>query len=190
MLYIPSLVYFLITLSICVQSLKIEEVKEIKVKSVLKMEEKEVPVKSKSPKVSRAVHTAVCEVIEKIGKKTDGKEGLLQLHNLLQEHPDIDVNRYLVDANDLLKNHIRNGLKDIDTSKTNQVAGRYLFEIRNCLQYLSFCVEKMDMTVVKEEACGDNERGPEYYFEQLQMWRRRWDETRLKYNMPPTWSSD
>lgn len=92
-------------------------------------------MKSKSPKVSRAVHTAVCEVIEKIGTKADGKEGLLQLHNLLEEHPDIDVNRYLVDADDLIKNHIRNGLKDIDTSKTDQVAGRYLFLIPNVLKY-------------------------------------------------------
>lgn len=90
------------------QSLKLEEVKQVPLKN-----EKPDPRKM----VSRAVHNALTDIFQKIGNKDQSKEGFTLLYDFLQQHPDADIDPFLQKSSDIFQEYVHNGLKSVESSR-------------------------------------------------------------------------
>jgi cytoskeleton-associated protein 5 len=106
---------------------------------------------------SRATHTMLTEIFQKIGNKNDTKEGLTLLYDFMQQHPEADIDPFLKKSSQFFQDYIQNGLREIaDSRKTAK----------------STSVEdKASEIIVTSEADADD-KGPEYWEKRLEKWRK------------------
>lgn len=97
------------------------------------------------------------EIFQKIGNKDETKEGLNLLYDFMQQHPEADIEPFLKKSSKFFQDYIRNGLQEIEKSRKTTM-------------------EKVEEKVTEViSASGENDRddrGPEYWENRLQMWRR------------------
>jgi cytoskeleton-associated protein 5 len=106
---------------------------------------------------SRATHTMLTEIFQKIGNKNDTKEGLTLLYDFMLQHPEADIDPFLKKSSQFFQDYIQNGLREIaDSRKTAK----------------STSVEdKASEIIVPSEADADD-KGPEYWEKRLEKWRK------------------
>jgi cytoskeleton-associated protein 5 len=106
---------------------------------------------------SRATHTMLTEIFQKIGNKNDTKEGLTLLYDFMLQHPEADIDPFLKKSSQFFQDYIQNGLREIaDSRKTAK----------------STSVEdKASEIIVTSEADADD-KGPEYWEKRLEKWRK------------------
>jgi cytoskeleton-associated protein 5 len=78
---------------------------------------------------SRATHTMLTEIFQKIGNKNDTKEGLTLLYDFMQQHPEADIDPFLKKSSQFFQDYIQNGLREIaDSRKTaKSTSGEFCF---------------------------------------------------------------
>ncbi|XP_044257889.1 protein mini spindles [Tribolium madens] len=105
---------------------------------------------------SRATHTMLTEIFQKIGNKDDTKEGLNLLYDFMQQHPEADIDPFLKKSSKFFQDYIQNGLQEIEKSRKTT---REKVEEK--------VVEAITGSVETEE-----NRGPEYWEKRLQTWKK------------------
>lgn len=75
--------------------------------------------KSSPLKLSKSTHEALTEIFRKIGDKEQTKEGLAELYNFTQNHPEADIEPYLKNSSDFFQNYIRQGIQQLEKEKGN-----------------------------------------------------------------------
>lgn len=91
----------------CLQSLKITDIQQ-------KISPKPEP--QRRP-LSRANHSMLTDIFQKIGSKDETKEGLNLLYDFMQEQPEADIDPFLKKSSKFFQDYIKNGLKDIEESR-------------------------------------------------------------------------
>ena len=69
--------------------------------------------KKKMPRFTKTVHEALVEIFKKIGQKNLTKVGLQELYNFKVEHPHVDLEPFLAQSSQYLRDYIEKGLKKI-----------------------------------------------------------------------------
>lgn len=75
-------------------------------------------------KLSKSTHEALTEIFKKIGSKEQTKEGLSELYEFTQKHPEADIEPYLKNSSDFFRNYIRQGIKDLERKKSSGLYGQ------------------------------------------------------------------
>ncbi|KAG8185075.1 hypothetical protein JTE90_029692 [Oedothorax gibbosus] len=75
--------------------------------------------KSSPLKLSKSTHEALTEIFRKIGCKEQTKEGLSELYDFTQNHPEADIEPYLKNSSDFFQNYIRQGIQQLEKEKGN-----------------------------------------------------------------------
>ncbi|XP_043480677.1 protein mini spindles [Leptopilina heterotoma] len=65
-------------------------------------------------------HQQLSEIFKKIGSKTQTQEGLTQLYDFKLQHPEADVQPFLVKSHQFFQDFIEQGLKNIDQARKSQ----------------------------------------------------------------------
>ncbi|XP_015926242.1 cytoskeleton-associated protein 5 [Parasteatoda tepidariorum] len=68
-------------------------------------------------KLSKSTHEALTEIFKKIGCKEQTKEGLAELYEFTQKHPEADIEPYLKTSSDFFQNYIRQGIQQLEKEK-------------------------------------------------------------------------
>ncbi|XP_014295332.1 protein mini spindles isoform X1 [Microplitis demolitor] len=76
---------------------------------------------TKQKHLSKEMHTQLTEIFRKIGSKQHTQEGLAQLYDFKQQHPEADIQPFLVKSHQFFQNFIEQGLKSIDLERKNQI---------------------------------------------------------------------
>jgi cytoskeleton-associated protein 5 len=106
---------------------------------------------------SRATHTMLTEIFQKIGNKNDTKEGLTLLYDFMLQHPEADIDPFLKKSSQFFQDYIQNGLREIaDSRKTAKSTS---------------IEDKASEIIVTSEADADD-KGPEYWEKRLEKWRK------------------
>ncbi|XP_045137048.1 cytoskeleton-associated protein 5-like isoform X2 [Portunus trituberculatus] len=72
----------------------------------------------KSPKrLSKSEHNILSEIFRKIGSKENTKEGLIQLYDFKQKHPEADIEPFLRKSSQFFQNYIERGLKKVEAER-------------------------------------------------------------------------
>ncbi|KAK7077046.1 hypothetical protein SK128_006637 [Halocaridina rubra] len=72
----------------------------------------------KSPKrLSKSAHNTLSEIFRKIGSKENTKEGLIQLYDFKQKHPEADIEPFLRKSSQFFQNYIERGLKRVEMER-------------------------------------------------------------------------
>lgn len=72
----------------------------------------------KSPKrLSKTAHNTLSEIFRKIGSKENTKEGLIQLYEFKQKHPEADIEPFLRKSSQFFQNYIERGLKRVEMER-------------------------------------------------------------------------
>lgn len=72
----------------------------------------------KSPKrLSKTAHNTLSEIFRKIGSKENTKEGLIQLYDFKQKHPEADIEPFLKKSSQFFQNYIERGLKRVEMDR-------------------------------------------------------------------------
>lgn len=69
-------------------------------------------------KLSKSTHEALTEIFKKIGSKEQTKEGISELYDFTQKHPEADIEPYLKNSSEFFRNYIRQGIKDLERKKS------------------------------------------------------------------------
>ncbi|XP_018326942.1 protein mini spindles isoform X2 [Agrilus planipennis] len=126
----------------------------------LKLEEvKQIPVKTDT--LSRSAQKTLKEIFEKMAKKSDAKDALNLLYDFLQQHPEISIEPYLKESK-ILQDYVNNGLKEIG-------------QARKALKETEKFAEVTADTETSASK-GLDSKGVEYYKERLQMWNEVWNQ--------------
>lgn len=83
-------------------------------KSLKIAQAQDVPLQSQRSSLSRANHTMLTEIFQKIGNKDNTKEGLNLLYDFMRQHPEADIEPFLKNSSEFFQGYIRNGLKEIE----------------------------------------------------------------------------
>ncbi|XP_034937769.1 protein mini spindles isoform X2 [Chelonus insularis] len=75
---------------------------------------------TKQKHLSKITHAQLTEIFKKIGSKHQTQEGLAQLYDFKIQHPEADVQPFLVKSHQFFQEFIEQGLKDIDQARKNQ----------------------------------------------------------------------
>ncbi|KFM68160.1 Cytoskeleton-associated protein 5, partial [Stegodyphus mimosarum] len=75
--------------------------------------------KSSPLKLSKSTHEALTEIFKKIGSKEQTQEGLAELCEFTQKHPEADIEPYLQTSSDFFQNYIREGIKELKNKKSS-----------------------------------------------------------------------
>ncbi|XP_044007897.1 protein mini spindles isoform X2 [Aphidius gifuensis] len=75
---------------------------------------------TKQKHISKVIYSQLSEIFSKIGSKNLVQEGLQQLYDFKIQHPEADLQPFLVQSHHLFQNFIEQGLKDIDQARKNQ----------------------------------------------------------------------
>nr|XP_045625393.1 cytoskeleton-associated protein 5-like isoform X4 [Procambarus clarkii] len=76
----------------------------------------------KSPKrLSKTAHNTLSEIFRKIGSKENTKEGLIQLYEFKQRHPEADIEPFLRKSSQFFQNYIERGLKRVEMERQAEV---------------------------------------------------------------------
>ncbi|KAK8725453.1 hypothetical protein OTU49_010866 [Cherax quadricarinatus] len=76
----------------------------------------------KSPKrLSKTAHNTLSEIFRKIGSKENTKEGLIQLYEFKQKHPEADIEPFLRKSSQFFQNYIERGLKRVEMERQAEV---------------------------------------------------------------------
>ncbi|XP_018010529.1 cytoskeleton-associated protein 5 [Hyalella azteca] len=79
---------------------------------------------SKSPKrLSKAANNSLSEIFRKIGSKENTKEGLVELYEFQQMHPEADISPFLSKASLFFQNYIERGLKKVKMEREMKSSG-------------------------------------------------------------------
>ncbi|XP_053980065.1 protein mini spindles [Hylaeus volcanicus] len=70
--------------------------------------------------LSKFTHQQLSEIFKKIGSKEHTQEGLMQLYDFKLQHPEADVQPFLVKSHQFFQDFIEQGLRDIDQARKNQ----------------------------------------------------------------------
>lgn len=68
--------------------------------------------------LSRANHSMLTDIFQKIGNKEETKDGLNSLYDFMQEQPEADIEPFLKKSSKFFQDYIKNGLKEIEDSRT------------------------------------------------------------------------
>ncbi|KAG0714752.1 Cytoskeleton-associated protein 5 [Chionoecetes opilio] len=72
----------------------------------------------RSPKrLSKSEHNILSEIFRKIGSKENTKEGLIQLYEFKQKHPESDIEPFLRKSSQFFQNYIERGLKKVEAER-------------------------------------------------------------------------
>jgi len=86
-------------------------------KTLKKQQGEAAPLQAASPKQGGAKRSArvmdLAEIFRKIGSRENTKEGLVELYDFLEKHPDTDLNPFLAKSSQFFQNYIDRGLKSI-----------------------------------------------------------------------------
>ncbi|EEZ99362.1 protein mini spindles [Tribolium castaneum] len=105
---------------------------------------------------SRATHTMLTEIFQKIGNKDATKEGLNLLYDFMQQHPEADIEPFLKKSSKFFQDYIQNGLQEIEKSrKTTREK-----------------VEEKVAEAITGSVEAEENRGPEYWEKRLQAWKK------------------
>ncbi|KAK4303692.1 hypothetical protein Pmani_024319 [Petrolisthes manimaculis] len=75
----------------------------------------------KSPKrLSKSAHNTLSEIFRKIGSKENTKEGLIQLYDFKQKHPEADIEPFLRKSSQFFQNYIERGLKRVEMERLSE----------------------------------------------------------------------
>lgn len=77
---------------------------------------------TKQRHMSKEMHAQLTEIFRKIGSKQQSQEGLAQLYDFQQQHPEADIQPFLVKSHQFFRNYIEQNLKIIDQERKNQMA--------------------------------------------------------------------
>lgn len=66
---------------------------------------------------SRATHTMLTEIFQKIGNKDETQEGLKLLYDFLQQHPEADIDPFLKKSSKFFQGYIQSGLQEIEENR-------------------------------------------------------------------------
>lgn len=69
--------------------------------------------------LSRAHHAQLADIFQKIGNKDETKEGLTLLYDFMQQHPEADIEPFLLKSSLFFQEYIKKGLADIEVSRKN-----------------------------------------------------------------------
>lgn len=75
---------------------------------------------TKQKHLSKVTHSQLTEIFKKIGSKQQTHEGLAQLYDFKIQHPEVDVQPFLVKSHQFFQEFIEQGLKDIDQTRKSQ----------------------------------------------------------------------
>ncbi|XP_011314716.1 cytoskeleton-associated protein 5 isoform X2 [Fopius arisanus] len=75
---------------------------------------------TKQKHLSKVTHAQLSEIFKKIGSKHHTQEGLAQLYDFKLQHPEADVQPFLVKSHQFFQDFIEQGLRDIDQARRNQ----------------------------------------------------------------------
>ncbi|RZC32556.1 cytoskeleton-associated protein 5 [Asbolus verrucosus] len=116
---------------------------------------------------SRATHTMLTEIFQKIGSKDDTKEGLTLLYDFMQQHPEADIEPFLKKSSKLFQDYIQNGLREIEESR------------KSTKSTIEKVEEKVAQTITSSsQGEPEDQRGPEYWEQRLTKWQKVWDNTK------------
>lgn len=73
--------------------------------------------KSSPLKLSKSTHEALTEIFKKIGSKEQTNEGISELYDFTQKHPEADIEPYLKNSSEFFRNYIRQGIKDLERKR-------------------------------------------------------------------------
>lgn len=90
---------------ICLQTIKIDEVKQVPLKSDSRMS------------LTRSTHALLTDIFQKIGNKEETEEGLNLLYDFLQEHPEADIEPFLKRSSSFFQDYIKNNLQEIAATR-------------------------------------------------------------------------
>lgn len=68
-------------------------------------------------KLSKSNHEALTEIFRKIGSKEHTKEGLMELYEFRQRHPEANIDPFLQRSSEFFQNYIHQGLKAIEQER-------------------------------------------------------------------------
>ncbi|XP_044594200.1 protein mini spindles isoform X1 [Cotesia glomerata] len=77
---------------------------------------------TKQRHMSKEMHAQLTEIFKKIGSKQQSHEGLVQLYDFKQEHPEADIQPFLAKSHQFFRNYIEQNLKIIDQERKNQMS--------------------------------------------------------------------
>ncbi|XP_054706442.1 cytoskeleton-associated protein 5-like [Uloborus diversus] len=69
-------------------------------------------------KLSKSTHEALTEIFKKIGCKELTNEGLAELYDFTQKHPEADIEPYLQTSSEFFQNYIRQGIKKLEKERS------------------------------------------------------------------------
>lgn len=75
--------------------------------------------KSSPLKLSKSTHEALTEIFKKIGSKEQTNEGISELYEFTQKHPEADIEPYLKNSSEFFRNYIRQGIRDLERKRNN-----------------------------------------------------------------------
>lgn len=73
--------------------------------------------KNSPMRLSKSTHESLAEIFKKIGSKEHTKEGLMELYEFRQRHPQADIEPFLQRSSEFFQDYIRRGLETIDQEK-------------------------------------------------------------------------
>jgi cytoskeleton-associated protein 5 len=85
------------------------------------------PEKNGSPILSRDASDQLSSIIKKIGQVETSKDGLRELYDFKQSHPDIDLNKYFKNSSGKLQSYIQENLKliELENQKSTNIFDEY-----------------------------------------------------------------
>ena len=85
------------------------------------------PDKNGSPVLSRDASDQLSSIIKKIGQVETSKEGLRELYDFRQLHPDIDLNKYFKNSSGKLQTYIQENLRliELENQKSTNIFDEY-----------------------------------------------------------------
>ncbi|XP_023239725.1 cytoskeleton-associated protein 5-like [Centruroides sculpturatus] len=73
--------------------------------------------KNSPMRLSKSTHESLAEIFKKIGSKEHTKEGLMELYEFRQKHPQADIEPFLQRSSEFFQDYIRKGLETIDQER-------------------------------------------------------------------------
>ncbi|XP_063930783.1 protein mini spindles isoform X2 [Zophobas morio] len=110
---------------------------------------------------SRATHTMLTEIFQKIGNKDETKEGLTLLYDFMQQHPEADIDPFLKKSSKFFQDYIQNGLQEIAESRKSAKSTMEKVE------------EKATELITSSSGVAQDVKSPEYWNRRLEMWKKQ-----------------
>jgi hypothetical protein len=118
--------------------------------------------RSQQDRMNRAAHDEVSNIFKLISDKETAKQGVKQLYEFKENHPEVDIQPFLKGASPLFQQYISDGLADLQRASQN-----------NTNNNQSGSGEEEDMTAMRGSQESGNSSNPDYWMQKLNMYRVR-----------------